>query len=347
MLHILARIWRKTRAKTAHGWITGVSLFLALLFYSTAGFMYFELPNKPDMGWLDAFWWSIVTMTTVGYGDYFPESMGGRFLVCVPTMLLGIGLLGYLLSVFSGAVLETRMKTLRGLLPVELKNHAIICRWAGLGPTLKLVDEIRADPATATISVVLIDPLLEQLPPELVARGVKFVRGEPSREMVLEQACFSQARFAIVQTDGHHPEMSDHRNLTVALTFERLHPDVRTIVHCRDPENVPYFERANCDAVICTEALSSQLIAQEMKDPGLNGVLAELTTNAHGKQWFVVDAPAVATYGELKQRFPKAVVIGLVREDHNVLAPGDDTKVLPGDRVVVIAGKRPSPVKPG
>lgn len=343
MLHVLARLWRRTRAKTTQGWVTGVSLFIALLFYSTAGFMYFELPNKPNMGWLDAFWWSIVTMTTVGYGDYFPESMGGRFLICVPTMLLGIGLLGYLLSVFSGAVLETRMKTLRGLLPVELKNHAIICRWAGLGPTLKLVDEIRSDPATATIAVVLIDPLLEQLPPELVARGVKFVRGEPSREMVLAQANFDKARFAIVQTDGHHPETSDHRNLTVALTFERLHPAVRTIVHCRDPENVPYFERANCDAVICTEALSSQLIAQEMKDPGLNGVLAELTTNAHGKQWFVVDAPKVATYGDVGARFKDAVCIGLVRGAENILAPDDKTPIEPGDRVVVIARKRPNP----
>ena len=342
MIHMLSRIWLRTRAATAKGWITGVTLFVALLFYSTAGFMYFELPNKPDMGWIDAFWWSIVTMTTVGYGDYFPETFGGRFLVCVPTMLVGIGLLGYLLSVFSGAVLETRMKTLRGVLPVDLTNHAIICRWAGLGPTLKLVEEIRSDPATASIPVVLIDPLLEELPSELVAAGVKFIRGEPSREAVLTRACFRKAFFAIVQADSHHPDSSDHRNLTVALTFERLHPDVRTIVHVRDPENVPFFERANCDAIICTEALSSQLIAQEMKDPGLNSVLAELTTNAHGKQWFIVDAPKVERFGQIRAHFESCVVIGLVRGQRNLLAPPDDTVVEPGDRVAVIASRRPT-----
>ena len=342
MIHVLSRLWLRTRAATSKGWITGVTLFLALLFYSTAGFMYFELPSNPDMGWIDAFWWSIVTMTTVGYGDYFPVTFGGRFLVCVPTMLVGIGLLGYLLSVFSGAVLDTRMKTLRGVLPVDLTNHAIICRWAGLGPTLKLVDEIRSDPATASIPVVLIDPLLEELPSDLVAAGVKFIRGEPSREAVLTRACFRKARFAIVQADAHHPDSSDHRNLTVALTFERLHPDVRTIVHVRDPENVPFFERANCDAIICTEALSSQLIAQEMKDPGLNSVLAELTTNAHGKQWFIVDAPKVSVFGEIRSHFQDSVVIGLVRGQRNLLAPPDDTPVEPGDRVALIAARRPS-----
>lgn len=342
MIHVLSRLWRRTRAATSKGWITGVTLFGSLLFYSTAGFMYFELPNKPDMGWIDAFWWSIVTMTTVGYGDYFPESMGGRFLICVPTMLLGIGLLGYLLSVFSSAVLETRMKTLRGLLPVELKNHAIICRWAGLGPTLKLVDEIRSDPATATIPVVLIDPQLDELPAELAAAGVRFIRGEPSRELVLKKACFRAARFAIVQADASHPESSDHRNLTVALTFERLHPEVRTIVHVRDPENVPFFERANVDAIICTEALSSQLIAQEMKDPGLNAVLAELTTNAHGKQWFIVEAPAVPDFAAVKARFADSVVIGLLRGDRNLLAPADNTPIEAGDRVALIASRRPA-----
>ncbi|MGK0359185.1 MAG: voltage-gated potassium channel [Bradymonadia bacterium] len=342
MIHVFSRLWLRTRAATSKGWITGVALFMALLFYSTAGFMYFELPIKPDMGWIDAFWWSIVTMTTVGYGDYFPASFGGRFLVCVPTMLVGIGLLGYLLSVFSGAVLETRMKTLRGLLPVDLKNHAIICRWAGLGPTLKLVEEIRSDPATASIPVVLIDPLLDELPGELVAAGVKFIRGEPSREAVLTRACFRSALFAIVQADAHHPDSSDHRNLTVVLTFERLHPDVRTIVHVRDPENVAFFERANCDAIICTEALSSQLIAQEMKDPGLNSVLAELTTNAHGKQWFIVDAPNVKSFAEVRAFYDNAVVIGLVRGHRNLLAPADDTAVEPGDRVAIIAARRPA-----
>jgi len=41
----------------------------------------------------DALWWSLVTTTTVGYGDISPESTGGRILAGI-LMLVGIGFLG-------------------------------------------------------------------------------------------------------------------------------------------------------------------------------------------------------------------------------------------------------------
>ena len=43
----------------------------------------------------DALWWSIVTVTTVGYGDKYPVSAGGRG-VAVVLMITGIGLVGVL-----------------------------------------------------------------------------------------------------------------------------------------------------------------------------------------------------------------------------------------------------------
>ncbi|MCL4751824.1 MAG: hypothetical protein KJ015_16735 [Myxococcales bacterium] len=68
-------------------------LMLAILAYGTTGYLYFELPENPSLTWMDGAWYSIVTMTTVGYGDFFPKSLGGRLLVAVPLMFFGIGLL--------------------------------------------------------------------------------------------------------------------------------------------------------------------------------------------------------------------------------------------------------------
>ncbi len=68
-------------------------LILAMLAFSASGFLYFEIGNRPDLGWADAVWWSVVTMTTVGYGDLFPETMGGRYLIGFPTMLVGVSIL--------------------------------------------------------------------------------------------------------------------------------------------------------------------------------------------------------------------------------------------------------------
>lgn len=65
---------------------------MVLLFLSTVLIRYFE-PGINSYG--DGLWWSIVTTTTVGYGDISPASVGGR-VIAVVLMLVGIGLIGML-----------------------------------------------------------------------------------------------------------------------------------------------------------------------------------------------------------------------------------------------------------
>ena len=54
-----------------------------------------NLANGPDV-----LWWSIVTMSTVGYGDFYPVTVGGRFMA-VLLMFCGIGLFAMLAGVFA------------------------------------------------------------------------------------------------------------------------------------------------------------------------------------------------------------------------------------------------------
>jgi voltage-gated potassium channel len=341
---LLIALLRRTGRILTRQWLAPLIFFVSIFVYSTTGYMYFEVAAKPDLTWTDAAWWSVVTMTTVGYGDYFPESTAGRMLVGVPTMLLGVSILGYLLSLLATAIMESRLKEIQGMTQMRFSDHIVVCRYNGLGATLKLLGELRSDPSTREAKVVLIDEQLEEIPAELRARDVSFVRGDPSRQAVLEQANFGEARVVLIQCDAADLPHSDEKNLAVALTVERLRPGVFTVVHCVDPERAVFFERAGCDSVVCPESLSSQLVVQELQDPGVHAVVAELTSNAEGKQFYIVPPPAAAgTAGDLASACARigAVFVGLRRGGGNLLMPEPGTPLKKGDLAVIIARQRP------
>ena len=149
----------------------------------------------------------------------------------------------------------------------------------------------------------------------------------------------------LIQADLSDPGHSDTENLAVALTVERLYPAIHTVVQCLDPANEIFFERAGVDGVVCVDSLACQLMVQELQDPGVNDIVTELTTNALGKQFYVVKIPEnIDNYGQAIDKYsvPDRLVIGLYRGQESILLPESETPVEPGDRLILIASSRPS-----
>lgn len=323
-------------------------LIVAILSFSASGFLYFELYERPDLTWSDALWWSVVTMTTVGYGDLFPQTWQGRFLIGFPTMIFGISILGYLLSVTATVFIEAKEKELRGMSGVLVRDHILVIHFPELSRTRALITELRADPKTARTPIVLIDPHLEHLPESLADLGVRFVRGEPSKQETLEQANFRAAKSAIVLARNPLDPSSDHHNLAVVLMLEQLHADITSVVECVDAEYVELFTHAGADDVICLERLGSSLFVHEILDSGIQRVLLELTSNAFGQQLYMVPIQSLRTwrYGELETHLRERQILpmGLKRGRDVKLNPGADETVERGDMAVCIAARRPEAV---
>lgn len=77
--------------------------------------MYVVEHNAPDskitnLG--DAFWWAVVTVTTVGYGDVYPITFEGRIIATV-IMVIGIAILGILISTIGAQFLESKLRNQR------------------------------------------------------------------------------------------------------------------------------------------------------------------------------------------------------------------------------------------
>jgi voltage-gated potassium channel len=95
---ILANALRRLREIFTHRGLNFVLLAVMLVVFACAGIaLTFEAHAKGSNihNFGDAIWWAIVTVTTVGYGDKFPVTAGGKG-VAVVLMLVGIGLIGVL-----------------------------------------------------------------------------------------------------------------------------------------------------------------------------------------------------------------------------------------------------------
>ena len=86
-------------------------LSLMLVYLAACGIHYFEREAQPeDFGSIfDSMWWAIVTLTTVGYGDVFPKTPGGKIFTALVT-LVGVGLIAIPSGLLASALTEARVE---------------------------------------------------------------------------------------------------------------------------------------------------------------------------------------------------------------------------------------------
>lgn len=142
MIPLLLTMFRRLGSSIGGVGLKLIIAVIAIVWYSASGYLFFEIEAKPDLTWADALWWSLVTMTTVGYGDYFPQTLGGRYLVGVPTMIFGISVLGYLLSSVATYLLESKSKELKGMKQVKVEDHVLIVHFSDTHRVLQMVTEL-------------------------------------------------------------------------------------------------------------------------------------------------------------------------------------------------------------
>jgi len=321
-----------------------ISLLMLLFIFSATGFFYFEFPENPDLTWTDAIWWTLVTMTTVGYGDYFPVTAAGRYLVGIPTMIFGIGFLGYIISEVSSKLIESRSKRIKGMTKIKANGHILIINYNHLENILKLTRELKSDQSTAHKEICLIDETLSELPRELLKENVMFVRGNPTREDTLKQANIADASHAIILSKDSGNPHSDDQNLATTLVLENLNPDIFSIVEVIDPDKIKQIELAGCDSAVCVTELTANLVIQELQDPGVKNIIHELISNQFGFQIYFLPVNKMLTW-EFKELVLWGLdnhysVLGVIRDSQAKLSCLPTEKIQNSDKAIVIGQER-------
>ena len=259
------------------------------------GYSLFEARGEP---WHErvgnGVWWALVTLTTVGYGDVVPKTLGGR-LVGMGLMLGGILTLSLLTATVASVFISRKFRRERGLEAIKTINHILILGWHYDGEYL-LDQLLRRLPAP--VPVVLVNRLpseqLEALKERFTTFDVAYVWGDPSREEILQRANVRTAAKAVILADRQENETAeqvDQRTLLTALTLKSLNAKIRVLVELLRPENRPHLERAGVDEVMIRGQYDSGLLAGALASPGLFHIFTTLLSVEGQNLWAVAVPP--------------------------------------------------------
>jgi voltage-gated potassium channel len=240
----------------------------------------------------DAVWWSVVTITTVGYGDVVPTTVLGR-VVGMFVMLSGITVISLLTATISSIFVAQRIRESQGLQQVKLKGHTIICGWnQKLDNLLETLNRISADhsamPRTRRRDDVI---LINEMPParmEEVLSGyenlnLKYVSGDYTKEPILARANLKEARAVIILPDMSLTSMPrDDKTLPAALAIKSMKRDIKVYAHIIDKENLSHLKRADVDDVIVSDEHIGYLLASDISSPGIAQTIQTLLSPEKG-----------------------------------------------------------------
>jgi voltage-gated potassium channel len=328
------------------------ALIMAVLLYGTTGFLYFELPGKPYLGWTDGIWYAVATITTIGYGDLSPTTNAGRFLVAVPVMFFGIGLLGYVLSVAASALVQARTQELHGMSQFSFTDHLVILNYPSGSKVVRILDELAVDAGFGSSKeVVVVDEDLAELPPALASRIVHFVRGNPSRDETLGRANIDTASHAIVLSKRTGDPASDAMTVMIVLAIEARAENIVTVAECVDTGSEELLRKAGCNRVVCAGRLDAHLVSHELLNPGAQEVLEQLTSNQKGRQqlYLLSLEDSGADWQKVAERCRRDghLAIGIRRQGGSHLNPAPDFRLVPGDQIITVGPVRLDSVAAG
>ena len=216
------------------------------------------------MSIVDTYYFLVTTATTVGYGDFSPQTTIGKFLGTA-YMVVGIALLGIFLGKVTDMMVRVSSRRKRGLVMMKGKVDLIIAGYPGEEKVKSIVTELRNDPRFKTAQIVCVNNQVEEKPRWMSPLGVEFVKGVVSDSQTLEMAGVRMAETALILANDPATVESDDHTTSICAVMERVNPTVRTIIEkVRQDEMI--FDVVNADTIVSVS--SPSVLAQEILDPG-------------------------------------------------------------------------------
>lgn len=329
--HLQKLIYLSRDILSRHGWMVISIILTALYVGAYAGFSLYE-----EMEILNNYtWWFIVTVTTVGYGDYAPGSEGGRFVAGI-VMLVGIGIIGLFIGTITEKVVTFSSRRTRGLLKMKRSEHTILFGYRE-GSTECVIEELRAVDPDSELTLCSehtdLDPIDDP--------KVLFIKGDLASNDVLSRSNAKEAKQVIIHgTD-------DNQSFFCAYAFRSINEHARMICHMDSEEHYEKIMKLPSDDPSLNKVilpLADRLVAQELQEPGSSEVIQQLISNLAGANMYRIEIPTSSnslTFKDLffgmKSKYDATPLAIQPIDGEVVVNPGLELKINPGETVLYAA----------
>ena len=257
LLAMLAGYRSFRRSSLATGSLFAVISIILLMIYAVSGS--YELGAEftpPITDIATAFYFSVETMSTVGYGDIKPDTIEAKMFV-ISIIILGVSIFAASLSAILVPVINRRITNLLkpGEKSMDRTDHYVIVGDSPLSHNTYRALRARHQ----NVTMIFPRGLGDNREP-----GMDIVVGDPSNLEILREAGADHARAVLALRDD------DSENAFVVLAMRELNEKVKTVAVVHNSRNLASVKRVHPDLIISPQILGGELLAMALSGEDLD-----------------------------------------------------------------------------
>jgi len=309
--------------------------FGVILFIFSAGLVIHLIEPNVYPSLFDGVWWAIVTISTVGYGDFVPESVSGRILGML-LIVTGIAIFSFFITNIAASTVVIKEQREKGFGTFKKNGHVLVIGWNER--SRMFIQETHS--LYPHKEIVLVDETLQKLPEGY--QYVRYIKGSPRGDEALNRANLEEAETAVITASHHIEERTADANTILSLiSIKNLAESVYTIAEIITHDQVKNAKRAGADEVIEASYQVSLLLMNSTLYHGLTEVITKMLEHEHKNHLSIQDIPSFfigKTFGEViqKENSHDQFLLGLRRHGKTQLHPNEHFYLQKGDKLIYV-----------